>query len=155
MRHCTFFLLLPLLLSCGGGRTADIASEFAWLEGTWKLLDAEMAVYEAWHLEGEEWQGESYAAVDGMKVPTEKIRLYREGDRIVFSQRVKDRDNGEPVDFLLTEKKRNQYTFANPDYPFPSSITYTRVSDVAMKVRISGQRNGAWTEVFLEYVRKP
>lgn len=155
MKIFPVLMLIAVLTGCGSSSVTDVTREFAWLEGTWKLLDTEMAVFEAWHLEGEEWQGESYAAVDGMKVPTERIRLYRQGRQIIFSQRVKDRDGGEPVDFILTTRKKNAYTFSNPDYPFPSEITYTRVSDVAMKVHVSGMRNGAWTEVFLEYVRKP
>lgn len=145
---------LLLLGSCTSAINTDIGKEFAWLAGTWKLLDAETSVFEAWVLEGQEWQGESYAAVNGMKVPTEKIKLYREGEQIIFSQRVKDRDNGEPVDFVLKKKEKNSYLFVNPEYSFPSEIMYIKVSDVAMKVKISGKRDGNYTEVFLEYVRK-
>ncbi|MBP6185753.1 MAG: hypothetical protein KA479_12490 [Saprospiraceae bacterium] len=155
--NVSFPLFITLFLffgSCQTGQNKDIGKEFEWLAGTWKLLDTETPVYETWVLEGQEWQGESFAAVSGMKVPTEIIKLYREGENIIFSQRVKDRDNGDPVDFVLSKTDKNSYTFSNPDYPFPSEITYSRISDVAMKVKISGRRNGNYTEVFLEYVRK-
>lgn len=154
MRIFALLLLTIVAGACHRNDGKDIIREFAWIEGTWKLLDTEMSVFEAWYPEGREWQGESYAAVNGMKVPTEKIRLYREGDRIVFSQRVKDRDGGEPVDYVLTGQDKNSWTFSHPDYYFPSEITYTRVSDVAMKVRIKGIREGQFTEIFLEYVRQ-
>ncbi len=148
------FFYLIIFSACSTSRSDEIGNEFKWLAGTWKLLDTETPVFETWVLEGQEWQGESYAAIKGMKVPTEKIKLYREGDNIIFSQRVKDRDNGDPVDFVLSRSEKGSYTFSNPEHSFPAEITYSKVSDVAMKVKISGKRDGQYTEVFLEYVRK-
>ena len=56
-------ILLTLLAlaawpGCAGMQQEDIGPEFAWLAGTWKLLDAESDVFESWVLEGAEWQGE-------------------------------------------------------------------------------------------------
>lgn len=154
MKLVSLMLMLVLMGGCPATRSLDITGEFAWLEGSWRLLDAETPVYEVWSLEGEEWQGESYAAVQGMKVPTERIRLFKEGGRVIYAQQVKGRDGGNPVDFVLTAREEGRYTFSNPEYAFPSSITYVRVSDIAMKVQIQGIREGAFTEIWLEYVRK-
>ena len=152
-------ILLTLLAlaawpGCAGMQQEDIGPEFAWLAGTWKLLDAESDVFESWVLEGAEWQGESYAAIAGMKHPTEKIRLYREKGRTVYSVRVKGQNGGLPVDFVLSAKDKGSWTFSNPGHDFPREITYIRVSDVALKVHLAGLRDGAYTEVRLEYVKK-
>lgn len=154
MRSTALFTFLLIVAACHSGKRVDVAREFAWLEGTWKLADAESDVFEAWQLHDGAWHGESYAAVAGMKVPTEKIRLYAEGREVIFTQRVKDRDDGAPVDFRLSERTRKSWTFTNSSYPFPSTITYTRVGDVGMKVDISGIRDGDPVEIALEYVKR-
>lgn len=152
----TLLTLLALAAwpGCAGLQQEDIGTEFAWLAGTWKLLDADSDIFEHWVLEGAEWQGESYAAIDGMKHPTEKIRLYREKGRTVYSARVKGQNGGQPVDFVLSARDKGSWTFRNPGHDFPQEITYTRVSDVALKVHLSGLRDGTYTEVRLEYVKK-
>ncbi len=153
----TAFLSLLAFLpwtGCTGLQQEDIGTEFAWLAGTWKLLDADSEVFESWVLEGAEWQGESYAAIAGMKHPTEKIRLYREKGRTVYSARVKGQNEGRAIDFALSAKDKDSWTFSNPGHDFPREITYIRVSDVALKVHLKGMRDGAYAEVKLEYVRK-
>lgn len=150
-----FIILFVLFTSgCFSPQRTDIVKDFEWLSGTWKLLDAKTNIYEAWHLEGEEWQGESYAAVNGMKVPTEKIKLYKEKGFVIYSQRVKDRDDGAPVDFVLTERGKNRFTFSNSKYTFPQTITYNKVGDVGLKIKLTGEKDGQPTVMMLEYVRK-
>lgn len=156
-RIALLLLSLPALATlpgCGALQQEDIGTEFAWLAGTWKLLDADSDVFESWVLEGAEWQGESYAAIAGMKHPTEKIRLYRDKGRTVYSARVKGQNGGQAVDFVLSARDKGSWTFSNPGHDFPREITYIRVSDVALKVHLAGLRDGAYTEVRLEYVKK-
>jgi hypothetical protein len=154
MRIVTVWAMIMVLSACQSGKRVDLDREFAWMEGTWKLADASSEVFEAWHMEDGEWRGESYAAVAGMKVPTEKIRLFAEGREIIFSQRVKDRDDGRPMRFQLSDRSRKSWTFTHTADAFPSAITYTRIGDKGMQVRISGQRDGDPVEIALDYDRQ-
>jgi hypothetical protein len=148
------FIALLGLGACGGSSEVDLEKDFEWMAGTWKLVDASSEVFEMWQWENGKWAGESYAAIQGMKVPTEKIDLLQEGTTIIYRQRVKDRLNGDPVDYNLTERSRRTFTFQTDTDIFPKEIIYTRSGGNGMKVEVQGNRDGEWTRIQLEYIKQ-
>ncbi|MGJ1196497.1 DUF6265 family protein [Sphingobacterium spiritivorum] len=105
------------------------------LKGTWKVDNAE--VYEHWdQLNDNTLKGFSYKMKDGQMNVTEYLEVTQIKDNLVYTATVVNQNLGKPVSFTM-KKKDGELIFENPKHDFPKQITYRKLSDMEIEVRIS------------------
>ncbi|SUJ26929.1 YciI-like protein [Sphingobacterium spiritivorum] len=105
------------------------------LKGTWKVNNAE--IYEHWdQLNDKTLKGFSYKIKNGQMNVTEYLELTQLKDRIVYTATVVNQNLGKPVPFTMKEKE-GALIFENLKHDFPKQITYRKLSDMEIEVRIS------------------
>ncbi|WP_293916139.1 MULTISPECIES: DUF6265 family protein [unclassified Sphingobacterium] len=105
------------------------------LKGTWKVDNAE--VYEHWdQLNDNTLKGFSYKMKDGQMNVTEYLELTQIKDNLMYTATVVNQNLGKPVSFTM-KKKDGELIFENLKHDFPKQITYKKLSDMEVEVRIS------------------
>lgn len=116
------------------------------LAGTWKVQGRE--TYEQWTVTGPaalEGEGYEVRKNDPHKV-TERLAITRKGNDIVYTAIVPGQNKGKPVDFRLV-RSDSVWIFENKAHDFPKQITYRRIDNDEMFVRVTdgGSRGFSFT----------
>lgn len=131
-------LAFPVSLWCGLLCAQAPFPDF--LQGTWQQGDQE--AFEHWDQVGDGvLKGISYSAADGRMVVSEYLEIARHGTDIVYSATVLGQNQGQPVQFTLSESD-SAYTFTNPAHDFPQRIVYRPVNEREVLVQVSGGQEG-------------
>jgi uncharacterized protein YciI len=133
-----YLTILFLLLTSSASAQSNFPD---FLEGTWKMENKE--VYERWDkLNDNSLKGFSYKVENGQMSLSEYIDIDIVGKDIIYTAIVLDQNKGKGVSFKLT-KTDNSYTFENPKHDFPKKITYQKISDTELFVKVSdGKQKG-------------
>lgn len=113
-------------------------SDLAFLQGKWKVENKE--TYELWKLNADNTlSGNSFKIKDGKEVISEHLSLAMNGDKIIYSAKVLNQNNGEPVNFTLNKEVTNKFSFENPTHDFPKKIQYTKLDEKTLFVEVLGE----------------
>jgi predicted RND superfamily exporter protein len=139
MKHIvlTFFSLLLFHTSFAQNDLFDF------LQGTWKMEDKE--VYEHWdRLNKDAMKGISYVVENNEVTVFEYLDLLRDSDIVVYIATVVGQNEGLGIAFTMT-RSDNVFSFENQLHDFPKIITYQKISDNEMNVKISdGSKEISW-----------
>jgi len=132
MKHIVLTLLTLCLFHPSFAQT-DL---FDFLQGTWKMEDKE--VYEHWDKLNEgAMKGISYVVENNEVTVFEYLDLLRDGDIVVYIATVVGQNGGFGIAFTMTSSDASVFSFENQQHDFPKIITYQKISDNEMKVKIS------------------
>jgi len=122
------------------------------LQGTWKMEGKE--IYEHWDKPSDRrLKGFSYALKGGQLTVSEYLDIVQRDDRTIYTATVLNQNQGQSVDFLLTASD-STYTFENLNHDFPQKITYKKMADSAIFVRVFGKnREGFSYQMKKQYVK--
>lgn len=125
------------------------------IEGNWLMqMGTEGAVAESWvKVNDTLYAGKSYEVTKGDSVLTETVNLILRGDDIFYVPVVQNQNNQQPVQFRLTKKERDKFTFENLKHDFPTAIIYEFIGDTALYATISGAINGELRSLDFTYSR--
>ena len=108
---------------------------FDFLQGTWKMEGKE--VYERWDKLNEgSMKGVSYAIENDEITVFEYLDLLRDGDIALYIATVVGENGGLGIAFTMT-RSDSIFSFENQQHDFPKIITYQKISDNEMTVKIS------------------
>jgi hypothetical protein len=114
-----------------------------WLLGTWKSKATDGDLTEIWKkMNDSVYVGESYVVVKTDTVFYESIRLMKKNKKWNYVVAVKNQNNEQPVSFEMKRLTPTQIVFANPTHDFPSTISYTQITQDSMMAEISGLIKG-------------
>jgi hypothetical protein len=127
--YLTFFFLLLF-------HTAFTQNNlFDFLQGTWKMEDKE--IYEHWDkMNDNSMKGVSYAVDNKKIIVFEYLDLFRNNDTVIYTATVVGQNEGVGIAFIMT-RSDSIFFFENPRHDFPKIITYQKVADDEMIVKIS------------------
>jgi len=114
-----------------------------WFLGTWNSKTTNGNLTETWkQMNDSVYVGESYVIVKTDTLFYESIRLMKKNKKWNYVVAVKNQNNEQPVSFEMTRLTPTQLVFANPTHDFPSTISYTQITQDSMMAEISGLIKG-------------
>ncbi|MFT3739954.1 MAG: DUF6265 family protein [Breznakibacter sp.] len=123
----------------------------AFLEGTWKTEQDE--TYEHWDkLNDNHLKGFSYKIKDGQITVSKYLDISRTRSKIIYHATVLHQNSGKSIGFKLI-KNDHTYSFANPKHDFPKIITYQKLSDTEVLVKISDGKQKNHTYKLTKHVK--
>ena len=127
-----------------------------WLIGNWENKSEFGTLAESWQkLNDSTLIGQSYF-INATKdtVHTEKMRVYHNGDNLVYEATVKGQNNDKPVLFKLSLEEGKSFIFENPTHDYPQKITYTQKDASHLVAKISGKQQGKVSQEQFELTKK-
>jgi Fe-S cluster assembly iron-binding protein IscA len=122
----------------------DGLDQLQFLEGTWKVENKEN--YETWKkVTDASLEGYSYNIRAGKKSITEYLTVKSAGDKIIYTARVLNQNEGRPIDFVLNKNIKNKLRFENPGHDFPKKIQYTQISNTVLFVEVLGEGDNGFS----------
>lgn len=110
------------------------------LAGTWKVENKEN--YERWTLkEKGHLEGVAYKVRNGNTQIDENLTIKITGEKVVYSAKVKNQNNGQPIDFVLNKMIKDKFSFENAGHDFPKKIQYTIRNDSTLFVSVLGEND--------------
>jgi hypothetical protein len=126
-------LLTLLLVSSAMPNLKDLH----FLAGTWKVEKKE--TYESWKLDKDNLlEGSSYKIKGGNKQIDEQLHIKMSAEKIVYTAKVLNQNNAQPIDFVLNKEVKDKFSFENPKHDFPKKIQYTKLNDTTLFVAVLG-----------------
>lgn len=118
-------------------------NDLSWLIGTWKNTDDKGIAYEVWNKENDTlYTGKSFYLKGKDTIPQETMLLRQKGTELLYIPTVVNQNNGEPVQFRLTNITKEEAVFENPTHDFPQKITYRNMGTDSLMASISGTLSG-------------
>lgn len=155
MKHLSVILvlfILPVLLQAQQQTAVDFP--FEKLVGKWKMLTRKGLIMEEWErMDSTTLLGKSYLFKSGDTIALEKLRIYIQQDKLLYTSQVNNQNNGKPVSFVLTSSQNNGYTFENPEHDFPKRIHYEFVGNDSLHAWIDGGEAKADKRSDFNYLR--
>ncbi len=128
--------LLTLLLVSTVMPTPNL-KDLHFLAGTWKVEKKEN--YEAWKLNKDNLlEGSSYKIKGGNKQIDEQLSIKMNAEKIIYTAKVLNQNNAQPIDFVLNKEVKGKFSFENPSHDFPKKIQYTKLNDTTLFVAVLG-----------------
>ena len=107
------------------------------LAGTWKVEKKE--TYETWKLNKDNLlEGSSYKIKTGNKQVEEELSIKMSAEKIIYTARVLNQNNAQPIAFVLNKEVQGKFSFENPNHDFPKKIQYTKLNDTTLFVAVLG-----------------
>lgn len=165
MKTTYFFNLLisVLIYSCSSPVNTEITidsknyeelGKACFLLGEWQNVSSEGVLTEMWEKQNDSsYSGRSFFIAGKDTSFSERILLQQKGKQLFYIPAVKNQNNGQPVEFLLSEASPTYASFVNPQHDFPSKITYTLVTKDSLVAEISGNVNGKLNTQQFQYKR--
>ena len=126
-------LLFFVLLSFYSSFAQKVFPDF--LQGTWKMEGKD--VYEHWDkLNDYSMKGVSYVIENGNVTVFEYLDLFYENGKVNYTATVVGENKGKGISFIMM-RSDSIFIFENRQHDFPKIITYQKVSDSEMVVKIS------------------
>lgn len=146
---CKSAALLLFLVWCAFAQeTTFTQKDFEKLKpivGTWLNKRSRGDIYETWTRKGEkEFAGMSYTLAGtgtaaGDTTPLEKVRLYIQGNEIVYAPVAAGQNDDKEVLFKLKTIEGNRFVFENLQHDFPKRIVYDFRSNDSLYAHIEGE----------------
>ncbi len=137
-------LLVALMLVSSNIFAQDIMND---IQGKWKLQDKD--TYEEWYLNDDNiLEGSSFRIMQGTKVVSEYLKLFKEEDTMYYSAQVLNQNEGKAIRFAFKETKDRCTSYENPEHDFPKRIEYCFVDESTLKVNVSDMGNKGFTLLF-------
>jgi K+/H+ antiporter YhaU regulatory subunit KhtT len=125
-----------LVLFIATFQTSQI-DDLQFLAGTWKVANKEN--YETWVLkEKGQLEGSSYKIRNNNKQVDEYLSIKNTGEKIIYTARVLNQNNAQPVEFTLNKMVKGRLSFENMAHDFPQKIQYTKLNDTTVFVAVLG-----------------
>ncbi len=105
------------------------------LQGTWKMENRE--IYEHWdQLNDHALKGFSYKIENGQMLVSEYLEINQKDNEVVYTAAVINQNRGKGIDFKMT-RSDSVFTFENPHHDFPKMITYHKLSETEVFIKVS------------------
>jgi len=135
----TILGLLICTLLCNALPNTTI-NELHFLTGTWKVENKQN--YETWKINSDtSLEGNSYKIKDGNKRIDEYLTIKAISGKIIYTAKVLNQNNGQPVDFTLNASVTDKFSFENNGHDFPKKIQYTKLNDSTVFVAVLGEND--------------
>ncbi|WP_229241019.1 DUF6265 family protein [Dyadobacter sp. SG02] len=127
--------------------------------GTWLNKRSRGDIYETWTRKSEkEFAGMSYTlanagATAGDTTPLEKVRLYIQGNEIVYAPVAAGQNDDKEVLFKLKTIEGNRFVFENLQHDFPKRIVYDFRSNDSLYAHIEGEMQSKMRRIDYPYRR--
>lgn len=116
----------------------DSRHDLNFLVGTWKMENKEN--YETWKAINEtELEGSSYKIRAEKKTMTEHLSIKEVEGKVIYTAKVLNQNNAQPIDFVLNKEVKNKISFENLNHDFPKKIQYTKLDDTTLFVEVLGE----------------
>ena len=150
MRYFIFTFLSTLLVGFAPlyGQT-NIAN---YLSGTWKNVAFNHS--ETWKQERNMLKGFGLALEGNDTLFYERLEINLAVNPIVYTSWVRSQNDGNGIEFKLTESTDTSWIFENPQHDFPTKIMYIRKGPQKLEARISGREKGIPREEQFVFVRE-
>jgi len=126
-------LLVVLFVGMGSAFAQNVFPDF--LQGTWKMEGK--GVYERWDkLNDYSMKGVSYVIENSEVTVFEYLDLFYDKGKVNYTATVVGENEGKGIIFTMT-RSDSIFIFENLQHDFPKIITYQKVSDSEMWVKIS------------------
>lgn len=113
-------------------------SDLHFFAGTWKIENK--GNYETWVLKDKDaLEGSAYKIRNGSKLVEEYLSIKISGDNIIYTAKVVNQNNGQPVEFILNKTIKDKFSFENLAHDFPKKIQYTKRNDTTLFVSVLGK----------------
>lgn len=141
-------LLLITFVSCNEktkAKNEDLEQSLdslEWIIGKWQRENSNE--YETWAKKSNIlFQGTS-AAIDNElnELINEELTLELKADGIFYGAKVLNQNNGQKIEFKLSNTDFESPIFTNANHDFPNNINYIKISEHQLKVEISGTEGG-------------
>lgn len=110
------------------------------LNGTWKVENKQS--YETWKINNDSsLEGDSYKIKDGNKRIDEYLAIKAVAGKIIYTARVLNQNNGQPVDFTMNASVTDKFSFENMEHDFPKKIQYTKLNDTTLFIAVFGEND--------------
>jgi hypothetical protein len=124
------------------------------LVGTWRTEKKNGVLYESWQKNSDDqFDGKSFKITNADTIVLERVRLAREGTRIVYAVRVDGENDGKETLFYLREIKGNDYIFEDKEHDFPQRVVYNMQSGNTLHAYIEGEIGGKSKQSEYNYIR--
>lgn len=109
----------------------------SFLNGTWKQEGKNL--YEHWDiLQDGSLKGFSYQlSTDGSMQISEYLNLFQKGKTLIYEATVINQNQGKAIEFEGSVDK-DVYSFVNVEHDFPSVISYQKIHQDSLAIRVSG-----------------
>lgn len=135
----TIFGLLICTLFCNALPNKTI-KDLHFLNGTWKIENKQS--YETWKINNDSsLEGNSYKIKDGNKRIDEYLAIKAAAGKIIYTARVLNQNNGQPVDFTMNASVTDKFSFENLEHDFPKKIQYTKLNDTTLFIAVLGEND--------------
>lgn len=113
------------------------------LVGLWKMETSRGPLFEEWQLPaGNKLSGRSYKVKNTDTAVLERVTLFLQDNKIIFSPVVTNQNQGKAVQFVLISNADNRYVFENKAHDYPQRVIYHFVAKDSIHARIEGAKNG-------------
>ncbi|OIQ36519.1 MAG: hypothetical protein BM563_10700 [Bacteroidetes bacterium MedPE-SWsnd-G1] len=118
-------------------------------KGTWKHEHKE--TYEVWTRQNDSvLNGVSYKLQNGEKKISEKLKLQKLEDQIIYSAQVLNQNNAKWIDFELNNGVKDKLSFENTTHDFPNKIQYTFITKEKILVEVKDNNNQGFSFYLLK-----
>ncbi len=125
------FLLFNLTQNTG-------IKDLNFLAGKWKVENKEN--YETWAIKEKGiLEGKAYKIRNGNTQVDEYLTIKITGEKVIYTAKVVNQNNGEPVEFVLNKTVKDKFSFENLAHDFPKKIQYTKQNDTTLFVSVLGK----------------
>jgi len=139
-KHILPALLISFCFGCTNSSQLDSAE---WLIGTWENSMSQRIIYEEWKkIDKESLSGRSFYLNNSDTIVLETVALKEAEEGLVYSPTVKNQNNGQAVNFTMTECSSTSMKFENQAHDFPQIIEYRLIKNDSLVAEISGKVNG-------------
>lgn len=124
-------------------------AEVSWLLGGWESVENGVTTTETWVQSGDlllSGEGCSVENQSGDTVFYELITIHHESTGLVYSPVVSNQNDGEAIDFLMTELTDSTLVFMNEAHDFPTRIAYQRIGTDSLIAIVSGTLDNTYQE---------
>ncbi len=156
MRKNRFFSLLAVsavVISCKNNSMEF--EKINCLEGNWQNISDSSKFYENWKkINDSLFDGEAFVIAGNDTVFNEKMSIEKSGENIFYNATVSDQNEAKPISFKLIYFFKTEMIFENKEHDFPNKITYKKISDDLLTVKIEGKQKGRNHFEYFSFERK-
>lgn len=144
MKKTILILLIALTFSsCLKSKEASKIVVADWLLGKWENNSENGNLSETWKKVNDSlYDGESYFIKGKDTLHFETIQLIQKGEDLLYVSTIRGQNNDKPVTFVHKADIEKQLVFENPKNDFPQKISYSKITNDSIVIKISGIQQG-------------
>ncbi len=119
------------------GNEPPLINQYNWLLGHWNDAESPLTFHENWQqINDLSYQASGTAILNGQTVYVENISLNQLGDQLYYQ--CQNPNNAQYITLRATSKNANKITFETTDSTFLQKVSYTRINDQKILLRLEG-----------------